>query len=406
MNFDVIQRISKKTDSKIVYLVIDGVGDIHTPEQPETPLELANTPNLDAIAKESVCGRSIPVSYGITPGSGPGHLGIFGYESLNPAYDIGRGVLEVLGIDFDLQPDDVAARGNFAEVDKHGVIVNRRAGRLPTEKCVALCEKLQKAVSQIDDVEIIVRPVKEYRFAVVLRGKGLSGALTDTDPQQVGLTPKAPEITEDTKEARRTLDIVNKMLEKFYALMKNEKDANSFLLRGFSKDPCMSKMQELYHLNPAAIATYPLYRGVARLIGMDVLKTGTEIADEFETLSQNWNNYDYFFIHIKKTDSSGEDGNLEGKVKVLEELDVHVAQLRELNPDVIVVTGDHSTPCPMQSHSWHPVPFMLKGKFCDPDSVEAFNETACDSGRLGLFRAVEIMEIALANAGKLDKYGA
>ena len=403
---DILKKLAIKTESKMVLLVMDGVGGMHTTDQPKTELELAKKPNLDRLALEGCCGRSMPVSYGITPGSGPGHLGIFGYDPLDPAYDIGRGVLEALGIDFKLEKSDVAARGNFCDVDAGGVITNRRAGRLPTEECVKICKELQDAVAEVDGIKVFIMPVKEYRFAVVLRGEELSPAIADTDPQKEGFKPKDIESSEDSPAARKTVAVLTKLTKKYYEILKPRATANSMLLRGFSSHPGMPNFQQLYKLTPAAIATYPLYRGVATLAGMDILKTGTEIADEFTTLEENWSKYDFFFLHVKKTDSYGEDGNSAGRIKIIEETDGQIPRLLALKPDVIAVTGDHSTPPQMKGHSWHPVPFLLWGKYCDFDDVASFSEGACNHGRLGMFPAQAIMEMMLACAGKLKKYGA
>ncbi len=404
---ELIRQLVQKTDTKIVFLVMDGVGGIRTPDRPKTELELARTPNLDILAANSICGRSMPAGFGVTPGSGPGHLALFGYDPLKPEHEIGRGVLEVLGIDFEIQPDDVCARGNFALKNPDGTLADRRAGRLSTERCTELCKKLQAEIQEIDGVKVFILPVKDYRFALVLRGKNLSCAITDTDPQKVGKKPLDPQPSADTPSARHTAQIVKKILNKMFAILEREPDANSALVRGFSKDPCLPKMQELYKLTPAAIATYPLYRGVAKLIGMDVYRPQDEtIAAEFDLLHEIYHKYDFFFIHIKKTDSYGEDGNPEGKIKVIEETDRALPRLLELKPDVIVVTGDHSTPTQWKAHSWHPVPLMIYSPYCDMDDVREFNERACDHGSLGIIPATEIMPLALANAGKLLKYGA
>lgn len=401
-----LKDLAVKTDSKIVFLIIDGVGGIRSANRQKTELELAVTPHLDDLARNSICGRSMPVWYGITPGSGPGHLALFGYDPLEAKNDIGRGVLEALGIDFDLRETDVAARGNFAEIDKKGIVTNRRAGRLPTEKCIALCEKLQAKITNIDGVEIIIRPVKDYRFVLVLRGENVSECLADTDPQKVGLAPRDPKATEDTPNARFTQQVVAKFVKQSFDILKKDKDSNGLLLRGFSKDPCLPKFEELYKLTPAAIATYPLYRGVAKLVGMDVLKVDGEIEAEFDLLEKVWPKYDFFFLHVKKSDSYGEDGNVEGKIIVIEQVDALLPRLMALDPDVVVVTGDHSTPTQIQGHSWHPVPCMLYSKVCDADEIGEFSERACDQGSLGMFPATAVMALALSNAGKLKKFGA
>ncbi|GAB4317421.1 MAG: 2,3-bisphosphoglycerate-independent phosphoglycerate mutase [Candidatus Sumerlaeia bacterium] len=401
------KKLVQKNDQKIVMLVMDGVGGLRDPEFPQTELERANTPNLDALAAKSALGRSLPVVWGVTPGSGPGHLALFGYDPLEPQHDIGRGVLEAVGIEFDLKPQDVAARGNFCTLGPDGAIVDRRAGRLATAECVRICEALQKAISTIDGVEVFIRPVKDYRFVLVLRGAGLGAAIADTDPQQVGKKPLPLTPLDNTPETQRTIGILNHVIEKYMTILAGESKANGFTLRGFSKDPGLEKMDARYGLNACAIATYPLYRGVAKLVGMDVQPlAGDQIRDEFDRLEQVWTQYDFFFIHIKKTDSNGEDGNREGKIKIIEEVDAQLPRLTALQPDVIIVTGDHSTPPAMKSHSWHPVPVLIWSRLCDSDAGRRFTEAECDRGSLGVIAARELIWLALANAQKLKKFGA
>lgn len=401
---DLLKMLSQKTESKIVLLVMDGLGGIRTKERPKTELELAQIPNLNALAKESLCGRIMPVSYGVTPGSGPAHFSLFGYDPTDDQIQIGRGVLEALGLDMKLQAGDVATRCNFATIDTKGLLTDRRAGRIPTEECVRLCELLNSKIKKVDDVKVIIKPGEQYRFVVVFRGKKLDGHIKDTDPQVTGV--KSLPAVAASASSKPTALIANKFIAKANQVLKNEAKANSILMRGFSVLPHVPSMSERFELKPVCIASYPLYRGVASVVGMDVLNTGMEIADEFQTLKENWSKYDFFFIHIKKTDSYGEDGNPDGKMKILEEVDKHIPMLRELNPDVIMVTGDHSTPPPMKSHSWHPVPFMIHSKVCSFDDAQAFNETECSKGQLGNFHSYYIMELALANAGKLKKFGA
>ncbi|MBW2305441.1 MAG: 2,3-bisphosphoglycerate-independent phosphoglycerate mutase [Deltaproteobacteria bacterium] len=394
-----------ENESKIIMLVLDGVGDIHTPESPRTSLELASTPNLDALARVSVLGRHMPISMGITPGSGPAHLALFGYNPTRKEYDAGRGVLESLGIDFDLLPSDVAIRGNFASRDASGFLTDRRAGRIPTSECDRLCGMLQEKVGVLDGVEIIVRPVKDYRFALILRGEGLSPLICETDPQKTGLKPVPP--TALDPEASKTEVLLQKLVETYNKILADEPRANTVLLRGISRLPTLESMWSRFGLRPAAIATYPLYRGVAKLVGMELMPMVDTIEEEFRILQENFAGpHNFFFIHIKRTDSYGEDGNQKGKIEVIEEVDRYIPVLRDLNPAVLMVTGDHSTPHVMKSHSWHPVPFMLHGPFCDLDGTEAFNETECDRGRLGIFPTVQIMPLALASAGRLLKFGA
>lgn len=401
---DVIKMLSQKTDSKIVLLVMDGLGGIRTQDRPKTELELANIPNLNSLAKKSLCGRIMPVSYGVTPGSGPAHFSLFGYDPTDDQIQIGRGVLEALGLDMKLQPGDVATRCNFATIDSKGLLLDRRAGRIPTEECDRLCEILSNKIKKVDDVKVIIKPGEQYRFVVVFRGKKLNGLIRDTDPQVTGV--KALPAVPGNSASKRMALIANKFIAKANQVLKNEPKANSILMRGFSILPNVPSMAERFNITPVCIASYPLYRGVASVVGMDVLPTGMEIANEFQTLKDNWGRYDFFFIHIKKTDSYGEDGNPEGKIKILEEVDKHIPMLQELNPDVIMVTGDHSTPPPMKSHSWHPVPFMIHSQVCSCDDAQAFNETECSKGQLGNFPSYYIMELAMANAGKLKKFGA
>jgi 2,3-bisphosphoglycerate-independent phosphoglycerate mutase len=341
------------------------------------------------------------VGTGITPGSGPGHLGIFGYEPIK--YQVGRGVLAALGIDFDLQPGDVAARGNFCTIDENGNVTDRRAGRIPTEKNQELCNILREI--KIPGVEVFVKTVKEHRCLLVLRGEGLSGKLIDTDPQMISKQPLQPKSL--SPDGQKTVDLVNQFLEQTKNVLADQHPANMILLRGFSKKPNWPTFEEAFGLKSAAIAGYPMYKGLARLLDMDILETGITINDEFTTLEENWNGYDFFYLHVKKTDSYGEDGNFDKKISIIEETDKEIPRLLNLNPDVIIVTGDHSTPSLMKAHSWHPVPVMLYSKYCRPDNVKHFGERECITGGLGpRFPAEDLMPLALANSQRLEKFGA
>jgi 2,3-bisphosphoglycerate-independent phosphoglycerate mutase len=401
VDLELIKQISVSSQTKIVMLVIDGLGGLPDPETNKTELETAGTPNMDRLATEGICGLSDPVGMGITPGSAPGHLALFGYDPLK--YDIGRGALEAVGIDFDLKPGDVAARGNFCTVDDKGLITDRRAGRISTDKCVELCRLLDGII--IDDVEILVRPVREHRLIVVFRGSDeLGDELNDSDPQQTGLAPK--EIKAKYAIAAKTSGIANKFIEEVKKRLAEHKPANMVLLRGFSKRPDFPLMTEIYKFNPAAIAAYPMYRGLARLVGMEVLETRTSVEEEIDTLKKYYTDYDFFFIHVKGADSAGEDGDFQRKVNVIEQVDNILPELLDMQPDVIVITGDHSTPALLKGHSWHPVPVLLRSRWCRPDSVRQFSESACLSGGLCRFPAKHIMSLAMANALKLTKYGA
>ena len=400
ISLELIREISISSPTKIVLLVIDGLGGLPHSETGKTELETANTPNLDKLADKGICGLSDPVSRGITPGSAPGHLALFGYEPVS--FNIGRGVLEAIGVDFDLQPGGVAARGNFCTVDKASLITDRRAGRISTEECAELCRLLDGLV--IENIKIFVQPVKEHRFIAVFRGENLFPAVSDSDPQQLGVTPKV--ITALSQEAERMAGIANQFVTRVKKTLAEHLPANMILLRGFSKRPHFPTMGEIYKLTPVAIASYPMYRGLASLVGMEVLQTGISIEDEFMTLKQNYASYDFFFLHIKGTDSAGEDGDFDRKVAVIEEIDRSLPEIMRMKPDVIVVTGDHSTPALLRAHSWHPVPVLLYSKWCRPDRVSEFSESACILGGLGRFPATQIMPLAMANALKLTKFGA
>jgi 2,3-bisphosphoglycerate-independent phosphoglycerate mutase len=399
-SLELIKSISITSPAKIIMLVIDGLGGLPRPETGKTELETAKIPNLDELAVKGICGLSEPVSPGITPGSAPGHLALFGYDPIT--FNIGRGVLEAVGVGFDLKPDDVAARGNFCTVDKEGLITDRRAGRISTEKCTELCRLLGGLV--IDRAEIMVRPVKEHRFIAVFRGFGLSPEVSDSDPQQLGAFPLV--IRAESPGAKRMAVIANHFVNHAQMTLAEYFPANMVLLRGFSKRPNFPAMSEIYKLKAAAIAGYPMYRGLAKLVGMEILETGTTIKDEFKTLTENYRNYDFFFLHIKAADEAGEDGDFDRKVAVIEEVDSLLPELMDLKPSVVVVTGDHSTPALLRGHSWHTVPVLLYSKWCRADGVKEFSESACLLGGLGRLPATQIMPLAMANALKLTKYGA
>ena len=399
-NLDLMKEIAKTSPAKILMLVIDGLGGIPHPASGKTELETARTPNLDALATESVCGLSYPISPGITPGSAPGHLSLFGYDPL--AFRIGRGVLEALGVDFELEPGDVATRGNFCTVDKDGLITDRRAGRIATEQSSELCRLLDGI--EMAGIKIIVRPVKDHRFIAVFRGDILRDDISDSDPQQTRVVPR--EVIALNQPASIMAGIVNQFIERAKDILAEHQPANMILLRGFSRQPQFPTMAEVYKLKSAAIASYPMYRGLAKVVGMQMLDTGKNIEDEFETLKENFSNHDFFFIHIKETDAAGEDGDFERKVAALEHLDRALPAVTQLKPDVLVVCGDHSTPAMLKGHSWHPVPLLLHSKYCRPDGVKQFSESACLAGGLGQLKAVDIMPLAMANALKLEKFGA
>ena len=387
------------TSSKIVLLVVDGLGGLAHPDTGKSELETANTPNLDAMAQQSACGLTTPVIPGVAPGSGPGHLALFGYNPLK--YIIGRGALEALGIEVELKPGDVAARGNFCTIDDGGNLVDRRAGRIPTELSSPLCERLDQI--ELDGVQCDVFPVQDYRFVLRLRGEGLSELITETDPQITGVPDLAVRPIQPTAE--KTAGLVNQFVAKARQLLSEEERGNMVLLRGWAQLPSLPPMGDVYRLNPAGIAAYPMYRGLATVASMKIIPTGHSFADEVETLHQNYASHDFFFIHYNPADAAGEDGDFDAKVKTLEELDPFIPQIQALNPDVFMVAGDHATPAIMAAHSWHPVPFMLNSRLTKGEGIPGFNERACAQGSLGRIPATNIMLLALSHSGKLNKFG-
>jgi 2,3-bisphosphoglycerate-independent phosphoglycerate mutase len=406
-DLELMRKLALEEETKIVLIVLDGLGGLPMTPEGRTELEAARTPSLDALAARSICGLSTAVAPGITPGSGPGHLSLFGYDPIECMVD--RGVLAALGIGFDLQPEDLAARGNFCSVDPEtGAITDRRAGRIPSDLGARLCERLgQVQLPQVD--QVFVEPVKEYRFTLILRGEGLEDGLTDTDPQETGVPPLPVRATRP--EAEGTAELINRWLTGARALLtadaeENGHPANSCNLRGIAKDPGLPKMPEIYKLRCGAIATYPMYRGVAKLAGMDVLPTGDTIEDELETLKEHWADYDFFFFHVKKTDSRGEDGDFDAKAAVIEHFDQVLPDILALDPDVVIITGDHSTPALWKAHSWHELPVLLWSRFIRPDGAQEFGERACMLGGLGHIYHVDLIPLALAHAKRLTKYGA
>ena len=388
--------------SKIVFLILDGVGGIQVEEKGGTELQVARTPNLDHLAEVSSCGLMEPVSPGITPGSGPSHFALFGYDPFQ--YNIGRGILEATGIDFPLTERDVVARINFATIDKAGKVVDRRAGRIPTEQNQRICQKLQKGVRLGGGVEVLVQPVKEHRAVLVLRGEGLRGEVEDTDPEREGVPPLEPKAS--IPEAERTAGLVREFMIQARKLLGDEPKANMVLLRGFSRHTLYPSMKDRYGLKALAIATYPMYRGICRLVGMTVLSGIGSLEEEFKALADHFAEYDFFYVHVKQTDSRGEDGDFDGKVAVIEEVDRYIPRVRSLKPDVLVVTGDHSTPAKMAGHSWHPLPLILHSQYCLIDPVKKFDEVSCIGGVLGKMPSVDLMPLALAHARRLTKFGA
>ena len=402
----VYSNLTIKTGAKLVLVVMDGLGDLATRETGYlTPLEAARTPNLDALSKDSAQGRMIPVAPGITPGSGPGHLGLFGYDPLE--FAVGRGVIEALGLGLELKGGDVAARANFCTLNNKGLVTDRRAGRIPTEKCEELCALLSSKIKRIGATQVIIKAGKEHRFVVIFRGAGLEGPLTDSDPNREGLPialvkPQNPKSAKQQKAAKLVRDFYKAALP----LLKGKLPANGFLLRGIAHQPEIPTFEERYQLRAAALAVYPMYKGLAQLVGMKKIEGPQTIREQFERYLSEHANYDYFFIHYKYTDKHGEDGNFEAKKKAIEELDAALPVLLQKAPAVLAITGDHSTPCAMKGHSWHPQPVLLRSAYCGSDKLERFTETGANVGSLGIFEAKYLIRLMQANAKMFDKFGA
>jgi 2,3-bisphosphoglycerate-independent phosphoglycerate mutase len=394
------RELHVKNDSKIVLLVADGLGGLPLEPGGLTELETARTPHLDTLAQRGISGGLIPVAPGITPGSGPGHLSLFGYDPLQ--YVIGRGALEATGVGFELGPDDVAIRCNFCTVDEAGLITDRRAGRISSELSAPLAVRLREV--QIDGIEIFVEPVKEHRFVVVFRGSGLGGNVTDTDPQATGVPPLAPEARD--LESSKTAKVATEFIAQARKLLAGQPQANALTMRGFSNRPALPAFEEVYGLKAAAIAVYPMYKGLAKLVGMQIVGQAQTLSDQIDVLKSQWNNYDFFFVHFKYTDSTGEDGNFDAKVQRIEELDAVMPDITALGPQVLIVTGDHSTPSLLKSHGWHPVPTLIASDVCRTDRCQTFGENVSVGGGLGIFEGKYLMPLALSNAGRMGKYGA
>ncbi|MFW6039668.1 MAG: 2,3-bisphosphoglycerate-independent phosphoglycerate mutase [Gemmatimonadota bacterium] len=386
----------------ILLLVLDGVGGLPRERGGPTELEAARTPNLDALAASGDLGLHWPVGPAVTPGSGPGHLSLFGYEPSR--YRIGRGVLEALGVEFDLRPGDIAARGNLCTVDSDGIVSDRRAGRISTERAVPACEALDAI--EVPGARVFVRVVKEHRFLMVVRmDEPSAAAIEDTDPGRVGAAP-GPVVAE-TEASEPAAGVVRSWLERAPEALVGHAPANMVLLRGFSTLPEWPRFPDVYGLRSLAVAAYPMYRGVARLVGMDAAAVPEGPRHLLETARTHGADRDYLFLHVKAPDRMGEDGNFDGKVAAIEEADAIVPELLEAFPGVWIVTGDHSTPATMGRHSWHPVPVLLHGgpgRGEPPDAT--FDERACAAGSLGRVPGCELMPLAMARAGRLGKFGA
>jgi 2,3-bisphosphoglycerate-independent phosphoglycerate mutase len=407
MDLDTLySELTLKTEAKLALVVLDGVGDIATggPDS-STPLEAAATPNLDALTQDGAQGRIIPVAPGITPGSGPGHLALFGYDPLR--FQVGRGVIEALGLGLNVEAGDIAARANFCTLDAKGIVTDRRAGRIATEVCEDLCGLLAKKIKKVGDAEVIIKPGKGHRFVVLFRGKGLEGPLSDADPhREGGPIPTAAAVNPKSLKAKKVAKLVAEFYQMALPLLAKKKPANGFLMRGIAHLPAIPSFEERYGLRPACIAVYPMYKGLAQLVGMTKLEGAQTIAEQFQMYRAKRDRFDFFFIHYKYTDLYGEDGNFDAKKRAIEDFDAALPILLQERPDVIAITGDHSTPCLLKGHSWHPQPVLLVSPYSGSDKLDRFTETGANLGSLGLFEAKFLIRLMQANARMLDKFGA
>jgi 2,3-bisphosphoglycerate-independent phosphoglycerate mutase len=407
MNLDhLYSKLTVKTKAKLALVVLDGLGDLATRDQNfMTPLEAAKTPNLDQLARVGAQGRMIPVAPGITPGSGPGHLGLFGYDPLQ--YEVGRGVIEALGLGMELKSGDVAARANFCTLDDQGIVTDRRAGRVETKITEELCALISKKVKKVGDAQVIIKAGKGHRFVVVFRGPGLEGPLTDADPNREGAhIPTASAVDPNSAKQKKTAELIAEFYKKALPVLAGKHPANGFLMRGIAHQPEIPVFEERYQLKPACLAVYPMYKGLAQLVGMTKIEGPQTIAEQFERYLAEYDNYDYFFIHYKYTDMYGEDGNFEAKKKAIEDFDAALPILLQKQPEVLAITGDHSTPCPVRGHSWHPQPVLLVSPRSGWDKLERFTETGANLGSLGVFESKYLIRLMQANALMFDKFGA
>ncbi len=399
-NIELLRPLIVPNTTKIVLLVSDGLGGLAPQPDGQTELEAARTPNLDNLATRSETGLHWPIGPGITPGSGAAHLALFGYDPVT--YQIGRGVIEALGEDLEMVAGDIASRGNFATMDTQGRIADRRAGRISTETCERLVKKLQAI--RHEDVQFVVKAGKGHRFVMVMRGAGLSDEIASNDPQKNGLPPHP--VRALAPAAEKSAELIRYFIAQASRILADEHPANTVLLRGFGRLPHLPLMSDAFGLRALAVASYPMYRGLAKLIGMAAPPTGSTLPELLAVLKDNWAGYDYFYFHFKDTDGAGEDGDFERKVQAIEALDAAIPEVLALRPDVLAVTGDHSTPAVLKGHSWHPVPLLLHSPHCRAYGPAAFSERACYQGSLHLFKAVELMPMMLANAQRLEKFGA
>ncbi len=402
-----------ENSGKGILIVCDGLGDLR--EKGKTPLQAAKTPNMDRLAEHGACGLMHTIGRGIIPGSDTAHLQLFGYST--EKYYTGRGTFEALGVGIELEEGDVAFRCNFATVDEKMKILDRRAGRISTSFAKKLEQDFQNI--EIDGAKVIFKASVEHRGALVLRGKGLSHKVGDTDPHSLTrLLVSKP--LEGTPEAKKTAKILNEFTKLSHEKLNSnplnegrELPANILLSRGpgiFSKAP---PMEEKFGIRSACVAGGALYKGVAKFVGMDILKvkgaTGakdTDLNSKADAVVSALNEYDFVFLHIKATDSFSHDGDFGGKKKFIEKIDSEVLpKLMETGAN-IMITGDHTTPCRIGDHSSHPTPFLMNGELVRHDDIKKFDEFSCANGSLGHLFGKDVMNMMVSLMGKAHIYGA
>jgi 2,3-bisphosphoglycerate-independent phosphoglycerate mutase len=386
--------------ASILLVVLDGLGGMADGEG-GTELEAARTPNLDALAAEGATGLLEPVGPGITPGSGPGHLALFGYDPLE--FELGRGALSAAGLNIELRPGEVAARANLATLDGQGRVVDRRAGRPDDDEARRIVERLGSSV-RIDGVDVRFVLERGHRVLVILSGHGLDPRVGDTDPQAVGVPPIDPRPLDPAAE--RTAGVVADLDAQVRRSLADEPVANGLLLRGFDAQRALPSFHDRTRMDAAAVAVYPMYRGIARLLGFEILGPPEDLEGELALLREHRDRFDFTFLHHKDADAAGEDGDRDAKIAGIERLDAVVPDLLALGHGVVAVTGDHATPAQMAAHSWHPVPVLVHAPRVGRDEADRFGERWCRTGGLGRRPSRELLPVLMACAGRLAKYGA
>ena len=379
-------------------MVVDGLGGM-ADERQGTELEDASTPHLDDLAAGGVTGLLEPVGPGITPGSGPGHLALFGYDPVR--FVLGRGALSAAGLGVPLHPGDVAARGNLCTLDAEGTVVDRRAGRISDEEGRRVVARLDEEVAGAE-----FHHEKGHRVLVVFRGDGprppdrRHGPAGDRRPAAGPPSPRSGGGGHRRRSSSATLEEVRRVLA-------DEPAANGLLLRGFDTQRALPSFRERTGMRAAAVAVYPMYRGIAALLGFDVLGPPADLSEQVRLLEKHREDADLFFVHVKDADAAGEDGDRAAKIAAIERVDDAILDLiAAADPGVVAVTGDHATPSQMAAHSWHPVPVLVHGPRCGRDETDRFGERWCRAGGLGTRPSTDLLPILMANAGHLAKYGA